>query len=282
MEWSFVFFLNSALLGVGLAMDAFSVSMANGLHDPKMGKDTMCRIAGTFGVFQAVMPMTGWICVHTIVELFSSFETFIPWIALALLGYNQWDANRADKASQDALGKLEETLTETIEDKTKDEEPVVQPELDPEQEMTVTDIDGWGYIGYLSIPSIGLELPVMSEWSYAGLKVAPGRYSGSTYADNMVVCAHNYAKHFSPIKWLALGSEVYFTDMDGQRWSYEVSNVETIQPTDIDKMITASDEDAWDLTLFTCTTGGRARCAVRCTRTGYPVLETSAAGRITE
>ena len=178
--------------------------------------------------------------------------------ALALLGYNQWDANRADKASQDALGKLEETLTETIEDKTKDEEPVVQPELDPEQEMTVTDIDGWGYIGYLSIPSIGLELPVMSEWSYAGLKVAPGRYSGSTYADNMVVCAHNYAKHFSPIKWLALGSEVYFTDMDGQRWSYEVSNVETIQPTDIDKMITASDEDAWDLTLFTCTTGGRS------------------------
>mgnify|MGYP000965939084 CR=1 FL=1 len=282
MEWSFVFFLNSALLGVGLAMDAFSVSMANGLHDPKMGKDTMCRIAGTFGVFQAVMPMTGWICVHTIVELFSSFETFIPWIALALLGYNQWDANRADKASQDALGKLEETLTETMEDKTKDEEPVVQPELDPEQEMTVTDIDGWGYIGYLSIPSIGLELPVMSEWSYAGLKVAPGRYSGSTYADNMVVCAHNYAKHFSPIKWLALGSEVYFTDMDGQRWSYEVTNVETIQPTDIDKMITASDEDAWDLTLFTCTTGGRARCAVRCTRTGYPVLETSAAGRITE
>ena len=87
MEWSFVFFLNSALLGVGLAMDAFSVSMANGLHDPKMGKDTMCRIAGTFGVFQAVMPMTGWVCVHTIVELFSSFETFIPWIALALLGY---------------------------------------------------------------------------------------------------------------------------------------------------------------------------------------------------
>ena len=87
MEWSFVFFLNSALLGVGLAMDAFSVSMANGLHDPKMGKDTMCRIAGTFGMFQAVMPMTGWICVHTIVELFSSFETFIPWIALALLGY---------------------------------------------------------------------------------------------------------------------------------------------------------------------------------------------------
>lgn len=87
MEWSFLFFLNSALLGVGLAMDAFSVSMANGLHDPGMSRKSMCIIAGTFGVFQAVMPMTGWVCVHTIVEMFSSFETFIPWIALALLGY---------------------------------------------------------------------------------------------------------------------------------------------------------------------------------------------------
>ena len=87
MEWSFVFFLNSVLLGVGLAMDAFSVSMANGLHDPKMNKGTMCKIAGTFGIFQAAMPMIGWVCVHTIVELFASFETLIPWIALALLSY---------------------------------------------------------------------------------------------------------------------------------------------------------------------------------------------------
>ena len=87
MEWSFVFFLNSVLLGVGLAMDAFSVSMANGLHDPKMTKSVMVKIAGTFGIFQAAMPMIGWVCVHTIVELFASFETLIPWIALALLSY---------------------------------------------------------------------------------------------------------------------------------------------------------------------------------------------------
>ena len=87
MEWSFVFFLNSALLGVGLAMDAFSVSLANGLHDPSMSRRRGAIIAGTFGVFQAVMPMAGWLCVHTIVELFSAFETFVPWIALALLGY---------------------------------------------------------------------------------------------------------------------------------------------------------------------------------------------------
>ena len=87
MEWNFVFFLNSGLLGVGLAMDAFSVSLANGLHDPHMSRRRGTIIAGTFAVFQAAMPMLGWVCVHTIVELFSSFETFIPWIALALLGY---------------------------------------------------------------------------------------------------------------------------------------------------------------------------------------------------
>ena len=87
MEWNFVFFLNSGLLGVGLAMDAFSVSLANGLHDPRMSRRRGTIIAGTFAGFQAAMPMLGWVCVHTIVELFSSFETFIPWIALALLGY---------------------------------------------------------------------------------------------------------------------------------------------------------------------------------------------------
>lgn len=87
MEWSFVFFLNSVLLGVGLAMDAFSVSLANGLHEPQMRKKRMCGIAGVFGAFQALMPMIGWICVHTIVQYFQAFEKFIPWIALILLGY---------------------------------------------------------------------------------------------------------------------------------------------------------------------------------------------------
>ena len=74
MEWSFVFFFNSVLLGVGLAMDAFSVSLANGLNEPSMKKKKMCGIAGVFAVFQALMPMIGWICVHTIVQYFKSFE----------------------------------------------------------------------------------------------------------------------------------------------------------------------------------------------------------------
>ena len=80
-----LFFLNSALLGAGLAMDAFSVSLANGLHEPEMPLPRMCLVAGVYALFQYAMPMIGWVCVHTIVELFSSFERMIPWIALALL-----------------------------------------------------------------------------------------------------------------------------------------------------------------------------------------------------
>jgi putative Mn2+ efflux pump MntP len=87
MNWSLLFFFNSVLLGVGLAMDAFSVSLANGLNEPKMRKKKMCGIAGVFGFFQALMPMIGWICVHTIVQYFTAFEKFIPWIALILLAY---------------------------------------------------------------------------------------------------------------------------------------------------------------------------------------------------
>lgn len=87
MSWNFTFFINSILLGVGLAMDAFSVSMANGLNEPDMKGGRMSLIAGFYGVFQFAMPMIGWICVHTIVVYFSAFQAFIPWIALILLLY---------------------------------------------------------------------------------------------------------------------------------------------------------------------------------------------------
>ena len=83
---SLTFLFNSVLLGVGLAMDAFSVSLANGLNEPRMKGGKMCGIAGVFAAFQALMPMTGWFCVRTIVNLFQSFERLIPWIALLLLG----------------------------------------------------------------------------------------------------------------------------------------------------------------------------------------------------
>lgn len=85
MDWSFVFFFNSILLGIGLAMDAFSVSLANGLNEPCMKKGRMTVMAGVFSVFQGLMPLIGWICVHTVMQCFTAFETLIPWIALVLL-----------------------------------------------------------------------------------------------------------------------------------------------------------------------------------------------------
>lgn len=88
MNWDLVmFFTNSLLLGAGLAMDAFSVSLANGLNDPKMKKRRIFLIAGVFAVFQTLMPLTGWVCVHTIAQYFTAFEKFIPWIALVLLSF---------------------------------------------------------------------------------------------------------------------------------------------------------------------------------------------------
>ena len=87
MELNFIFFFNSILLGVGLAMDAFSVSLADGLNDTTMKPRKMSIIAGMFALFQALMPLTGWFFVHTIVQYFQAFEKFIPWIALGLLSY---------------------------------------------------------------------------------------------------------------------------------------------------------------------------------------------------
>ncbi len=85
MNWDFMFFVNSMLLGVGLAMDAFSISLANGLNENSMKKGRMCFIAGVYAFYQFLMPMIGWICVHEIAEKFTAFQKFIPWIALILL-----------------------------------------------------------------------------------------------------------------------------------------------------------------------------------------------------
>ena len=85
--WGFDFFFTSIMLGVGLAMDAFSVSLANGLNEPKMRVSKMCGVAGLFGLFQGLMPLLGWICIHTIIQKFKAFEAWIPWIALVLLCY---------------------------------------------------------------------------------------------------------------------------------------------------------------------------------------------------
>ena len=110
MEWNLIFLLNSVLLGVGLAMDAFSVSIANALSESSMRKSRMCFIAGVYAFFQFAMPMIGWICVHTIVEYFSKFEILIPWIALALLlwigGKMIWEAIHGEEDEAAEEGEL--------------------------------------------------------------------------------------------------------------------------------------------------------------------------------
>ena len=114
MNWDLMFFLNSIMLGIGLAMDAFSVSLANGLVETQMRKRRYCAIAGVFAFFQGLMPIVGWFCVHTIIQRFQSFEKWIPWIALILLVYiggkmlkeGIWGSDNADKPLKVSWGTL--------------------------------------------------------------------------------------------------------------------------------------------------------------------------------
>lgn len=132
--------------------------------------------------------------------------------------------------------------------------------ISPDTPMPVEMVDGWAYIGVLRVPSLGLELPVMNEWSYAGLRLAPCRYAGSAYSDDMVVAAHNYARHFGNLRSLSYGDEVSFTDVRGNVFLYQVESIEQLRPSDVEEMV----ESDWDLTLFTCTLGGANRVTVRC------------------
>ena len=177
--------------------------------------------------------------------------------ALVLVLYNVWDANRAEKASKAIVDKLEAEIP--------DGQPDQLNYSDFNKEMPTKEIDGYDYIGILDLPTLGLHLPVMASWDYDRLSISPCRYTGSYYLDDMVICAHNYVKHFSPIKWIDIGADVYFTTVEGVVYHYQVSNRETLPATAVEDMIDQTKED-WDLTLFTCNTGGKTRCAVRCSR----------------
>ncbi len=149
-------------------------------------------------------------------------------------------------------------------------------ELHPDMTMPTVDADGHTYVGFLEIPAIRRILPVMDAWSYPNLKIAPCRFVGTVYAHDMIVCAHNYDRHFGLIKTLEEGDKVFFTDVYGDRFSYEVSEVTILQPTDVDEM---KDPDDWDLTLFTCTIGGATRVTVRCVMTGSEAAEWTSAAK---
>lgn len=177
--------------------------------------------------------------------------------ALSLFLLNQ----REDKQAGASVEKILPQVIDRIEAPITDEAEDIPTYPDPyDPAMTEVEIDGYAYVGYLSIPSLELELPVMSEWDYARLKLSPCRYAGSSKTGNLVICAHNYTQHFGPVRSLVPGDLVYFTDMDGVIWKYQVAAVDILKPTEVETM-TAGD---YDLTLFTCTYGGQSRVAVRC------------------
>lgn len=176
--------------------------------------------------------------------------------AFCLTGYNLWDEQRALQTVEQVREETKENVA--LEDAYEETEPAYK--LNPEMAMPEKEIDGWKYIGVLTIPSQGIELPVISEWSYPALKVAPCRYMGSAYKDDFIIAGHNYRVHLGRIKNLQPGDMVYFTDMDGNEFQYEVVVCETLMPRDIEGMKSGE----WDLTLFTCTLGGQYRVTVRC------------------
>lgn len=130
----------------------------------------------------------------------------------------------------------------------------------PGIEMPGEKVNGHEYIGTLSIPSLGLKVPVQRNWSYENLSVSPCRYSGSAYADNLAIIAHTY--HFGKLSSLALDATVTFTDMENNVFRYVVREKNTISPNDANEIA----HSGYDLTLVTCTISGTKRVAVYCER----------------
>ena len=181
-----------------------------------------------------------------------------------------------DHAAQLAVENVMPQLVQQIQEHTASEATAPQNETIPgldlqvpvellteeDKEMTEVELDGNLYIGYLSIPKLGLELPILSSWSYPKLNIAPCRYTGSVRGEDLVLMAHNYNSHFGRLSQLDLGDAIIFTDMDGNTIRYEVMGEDVLLPNAVEEM-TSGD---FDLTLFTCTYGGANRVTIYCNR----------------
>lgn len=175
--------------------------------------------------------------------------------ALGLAVYNLYEDGSAGKDSCDALMQLSDSGAISRKERTFSG--------DPNMTMPTKRIGDWDYIGALELPTLKLVLPVIDQWNDEALQTAPARFAGSAYLDNMVIAAHNYSNHFGRLQELSLEDDIRFTDVDGNVFVYRVQELEVLQPTDVEEMIT---DDGWNLTLFTCTWGGQSRVTVRCTR----------------
>ena len=200
-------------------------------------------------------------------KIYTAIGLLLLAAALFLTGYNLWSDAQADKSANAVLEQLTQASSAEMPDlptlpdgESLEEAYIPDYVLNPEEDMPSEEIDGNLYIGILEIPAISLELPIIADWSYPGLQIAPCRYSGSAYLGNLVIAGHNYLSHFGYLKTLSLGDEVTFTDTDGNVFRYEVSEIEILSPYAVTEM-TSGD---WDLTLFTCTVGGQSRVTVRC------------------
>lgn len=180
--------------------------------------------------------------------------------ALALYMSNRQEQQNAAEASRKAISKVVEVIQEHYAAEATIPELVLPPQ---ERIMTVSEIDGYGYIGFVGLPSQELELPVMADWTYPQLQIAPCRYAGSTFADDLVIMAHNYPKHFGGLKDMKIGENVTFTDMEGTTTHYQVVALEILPPDAVED-VTSGD---FALTLFTCTYGGENRIVLRCDKT---------------
>lgn len=188
--------------------------------------------------------------------------------SLCLFLYNQREAAEAEVACADLLPQMIDVIDERENSATEPAtyaQPLGTPVeyLDPVAfEMTEVEINGYAYIGYLSIPKLELELPVMADWDYRRLQIAPCRYTGSVRGEDLVLMAHNYSTHFGGLSKLSAGDNVIFTDMDGVVTVYQVMAQDILDPYAVEA-VTSGD---YDLTLFTCTYGGKSRVTVFCDR----------------
>ena len=177
--------------------------------------------------------------------------------ALALWNFRQ-DAEAG--AESDALVyELAEVIPDTPE--VPEEIQEVEQAADPEgYEMPSVTIDGTKYMGVIFFPDLNRELPVFSEYALSKLKTAPAVYYGSPITHDLVICAHNYRSHFGPINRLPVGAKVQIKSADGTVFDYRIAATEVVSPFAVEDVTSG----AWDLTLFTCTLGGRTRYVVRC------------------
>ena len=173
--------------------------------------------------------------------------------------YNRWEDNQAEETAQDLLADVQ-----SIMDETQPQKPLPDDTEQIPAEMETVNVGGYDCIGILSVPVLDLELPVLTDWSYAKLKKAPCHYYGTYYETDFVIAAHNYKSHFGRLSQLQPGDIVIFTDVNGSDHCYEVVLLETLPKEATQEMIASG----FALSLYTCTPGGASRVTVRCDAAG--------------